>query len=56
MADAARAGGADRNSYRRWRDGVLRSGASSAAMAPEQVELAVMALARSNPEYVVVGR
>lgn len=57
MADAVRAGGAEQRSYARWREGMARGSRSAAprGLAGDALEKAVMALARTNPEYVVVG-
>lgn len=56
MADAVRAAGADQNGYTRWRSSVLRAQKGAASvLSPAGLEAAVMSLASSHPEYVVVG-
>lgn len=42
--------------YQRWRGKVDSVGGRSRSLAGQALEGAVMALARTNPEYVVVGR
>jgi len=56
MADAVRAAGAEQSSYVRWRSSVLRAQKGAASvLSPAGLEAAVMRLAQTNPEYVVMG-
>lgn len=56
MADAVRAAGADHNGYTRWRSSLLRSQKGAASvLSPAGLEAAVMRLAQTNPEYIVMG-
>jgi len=45
----------DKKAYQRWQNRRTAGSRRSGAMAPQALEGAIRALARSNPEYVVVG-